>query len=178
MNSRKILLGLITLSTLYSCSTRKISESELLKINGIYEANNIGNTIENAHHYNFISLLHRRLFKDTLVGKPIFNYRFKIIMLDSKHLEISIINEVNKVISKRKYGFRRREDFIILKNKNTHFLLIPYLAGALDLTKLKIKSNKDGNLNIKISEHRSGGAFMIPMGWSDTKSTENYKRVE
>lgn len=178
MEIRKILFVLFTISIFYSCSTSKISESEILKINGIYEANNIGNNLENAHHYNFISLLNRKLIKDTLWEKPIFHYNFKIEILDKKHLEIIVINELNKVISKKKYSYKKKEDNIILKNKNTQLLLIPYLAGALDVTKLKIKSNEDGNLNIEISEHRSGGVFMIPMGWSNTKKTENYKRIE
>ncbi|GGC95253.1 hypothetical protein GCM10011508_23090 [Flavobacterium lutivivi] len=178
MKIRKILFVLITISIFYSCSTSKISESEISKINGIYEANNIGNDEENAKHYNFISLLNRKLIKDTLWGKPLFNYKFKIEVVDKKHIEIAIINELDKIIAKRIYRFRKEEENIILKNKNTQISFIPYLAGALDVRKLRIKSNKDKNLNVEIIEHRSGGILMIPMGWSNIKKTENYKRIE
>ncbi len=178
MEIRKILFGLIVFSIFYSCSTNKISESEISKINGIYEANNTGNNEEYAKHYNFISLINRKLIKDTLWQKPIFHYKFKIEVLDKKYMEISVVNELNKVINKKKYNYKRKEDYLLLKNKNTQLLLIPYLAGALDVTKLKIKSNEDRNLNIQINEHRSGGLFMIPMSWSNNTKTENYKRIE
>jgi hypothetical protein len=125
-----------------------------------------------------VSLINRKLIKDTLRDKPIFEYKFKLEILDKKHLEISVINESNNVINKKKYKYKRKEEWIILKNKNTQTILIPYLAGALDVTKLKIKCDEDKNLKIIIDQHRSGGVFMIPMGWSNTERTEKYKRVE
>lgn len=178
MEIRKILLSLITISLLCSCSTSKISGSEISKINGVYSGNTIENNEVNFSHYNFVSLLNRKLIKDTLWGKPIFYYNFKLEILDKKHIGISVINETNNVINKKKYKYRREEETIILKNKNTQFLLIPYLAGALDVTKLRIKCDEDRNLNIVVNQHRSGGAFMIPMGWSNTEIIKKYKRIE
>lgn len=178
MEIRKILLSLITISLFCSCSTSKISPSEISKINGVYSGNTIENNEVNFSHYNFVSLLNRKLIKDTLWGKPIFYYKFKLEILDKKHIEISVINETNNVITKKKYNYRREEETIILKNKNTQLLLIPYLAGALDVTKLRIKCDEDRNLNIVINQHRSGGAFMIPMGWSNTEIIKKYKRIE
>ncbi|WP_162128252.1 hypothetical protein [Flavobacterium phycosphaerae] len=178
MEIRKKIFALAVLSIFYSCSTSKISDSEVVKCNGIYEANNVGNEAENAKHYNFISLLNRKLIKDTLWEKPIFYYKFKIEVTDKKHIEITIINELDKIVAKRRYNFRKKEEHIILKNKNTQTSFIPYLAGALDIRKLRIKSNENKSLNVEITEHRSGGVFMIPMGWSNTKKTEKYKRVE
>jgi len=178
MKIRKSLFSVIIISSLWSCSISKISESEILKINGIYNANTIGNNEPNFSHYNFVSLINRKLIKDTLTDKPIAEYKFKLEILDKKHLEISIINDSNNIINKKKYKYRRKEEFIILKNKNTQAILIPYLAGALDVTKLKIKCDEDRNLNIVVYQHRSGGVFMIPMGWSNTEKTEKYRRVE
>ena len=34
------------------------------------------------------------------------------------------------------------------------------------------------NLTVLISQHRSGGAFLIPMGWSNEKKIETFKRIE
>lgn len=178
MKIRKNIFSVIIILSFWSCSTSKISESEISKINGIYNANTIGNNEAKFSRYNFVSLINRKLIKDTLRDKPIFEYKFKLEILDKKHLEISIINESNNIINKKKYKYKRKEEWIILKNKNTQTILIPYLAGALDITKLKIKCDEDRNLNIIIDQHRSGGAFMIPMGWSNTLRTEKYKRIE
>ena len=66
----------------YSCSTSKISESEISKINGTFEANSSdGNT-----HNNLVSLLNRKLLKDTLVDKPINMYKLKLKIIDKKHI--------------------------------------------------------------------------------------------
>ena len=45
----------------------------------------------------------------------------------------------------------------------------------LDLFWLK---NEDEDLNVTINEHRSGGVFMIPMGWSNFETVGIYKRIE
>ena len=161
-----------------SCSTSKISDSEISKINGTYSANTIGNKDVNFNHYNFVSLINRKLLKDTLRDKPIYDYKFTLEILDKKHLDISVLNKYNHIINKKTYKYRRKEESILLKNKNTKTILIPYLAGALDVTKLKLKCDEDRNLNIVINQHRSGGVFMIPMGWSNIERTEKYKRVQ
>lgn len=178
MKIRQILFALLIISSLWSCSTSKISVDEISKINGIYNANTIGNNEPKFGHYNFVSLINRKLIKDTLIDKPIFEYKFKLEILDKKRLEISIINESNKIVNKKKYRFRKKEESIILKNKNTRPILIPYLVGALDVTKLKIKCDEDKNLNVVINEHRSGGVFLILMGISNSERTEKYKRVD
>ena len=67
---------------------------------------------------------------------------------------------------------------IILKNKNVKTILIPYLIGALDVYKLGLKNNENGDLEVMINEHRSGGLFLIPMGWTEEISYEKYKKIE
>lgn len=175
---KNIFYTLILISVFYSCSSSKMIDKKEFKIDGIYNANPISNKIQNFNHYNFISLLNRKLLKDTLKEKPIFNYKFKIEILDKKHLKISVLNEVNKVVKTNRYKFKVKEDYLILKNKNVKPILIPYLAGALDITKLKINSDENKNLNVIINNHRSGGVFLIPMGWSNDKRIEKYQRVE
>jgi hypothetical protein len=178
MKMHNRLFYFIFIGLFYSCSTSKINDTALNQINGTYKANTIGNAEPNFSHYNFVSLLNRKLIKDTLRNKPIFNYQFEIRIEDKKHLEISIINENNKIVSTKKYRFKRKEENIILKNKNTKPILIPYLAGALDVTKLRIKTDENRNLLVLINQHRSGGAFLIPMGWSNTETSEKYERLK
>ena len=174
MKIRKIIFCLITISIFYSCSTSKISESEISKINGTFEANSSdGNT-----HNNLVSLLNRKLLTDTLVDKPINMYKLELKIIDKKHIEISTISEENKILNKKTYKFKKKNEYIILKNQNTKPILIPYVAGALDVTKLKFKTDKNKNLTVLISHHRSGGAFLIPMGWSNEKKIETFKRIE
>ncbi len=174
MKIRKILFCLFTISMFYSCSTSKISESEISKINGTFEANSSdGNT-----HYNLVSLLNRKLLKDTLDDKPINMYKLKLKIIDKKHIEISTISEENEILNKKAYKFIKKNEYIILKNQNTKPILIPYVAGALDVTKLKLKTDENRNLTVLISQHRSGGAFLIPMGWSNEKKIETFKRIE
>jgi len=36
----------------------------------------------------------------------------------------------------------------------------------------------DEYLNVTINEHRLGGVFMIPMGWSNFETVGIYKRIE
>ena len=91
---------------------------------------------------------------------------------------INKINEEDKIVNSREYKFRRKSDYIILKNKNVKTILIPYLIGALDVYKLGLKNNENGDLEVIINEHRSGGLFFIPMGWTEEISYEKYKRIE
>lgn len=83
MKIRKILFCLFTISMFYSCSTSKISESEISKINGTFEANSSNSNI----HYNLVSLLNRKLLKDTLYDKPINMYKLKLKIIDKNILK-------------------------------------------------------------------------------------------
>lgn len=168
---------IITLSFFCSCAAGKISDREIEKLNGHYDANTLGHNEEHVDQHNFVFLLNRKLLKDTLRDRPLNNYSFKLKVVDKKHIQISVINESGSV-STNIYKFRRKEDCIVLKNKNIGPILVPYLAGALDVTKLKLKSGDDKNLNITINEHRSGGVFMIPMGWSNFETLGKYNRIE
>ena len=141
MKIRKIIFCLITISIFYSCSTSKISESEISKINGTFEANSSdGNT-----HNNLVSLLNRKLLKDTLVDKPINMYKLELKIIDKKHIEISTISEENKILNKKTYKFKKKNEYIILKNQNTKPILILYVADTLNVTKMKLKTDEKKN---------------------------------
>jgi len=98
--------------------------------------------------------------------------------LSNKHIRITVIDENNQILNSKIYKYKRKSESIILKNKNIKPLIIPYLAGALDITRLNIKSDDYKNLFVMIYQHRSGGAFLIPMGWSNTNTIEKYKRIK
>ena len=119
-----------------------------------------------------------KLYNNFLFIKLILNFKFEIKVKNKNHLIINKINEEDKIVNSREYKFRRKSDYIILKNKNVKTILIPYLIGALDVYKLGLKNNENGDLEVIINEHRSGGLFFIPMGWTEEISYEKYKRIE
>ena len=169
-----LLFTVIIFGIFCSCSTNKITSDEVLNLDGIYNAK----TLDNGLNYNFISLLNRELIRDTLREKPISDYKFELKKIDGKHIQIKVINENNKVVNSKTYKFKTKEKSIVLKNKNTKSFIVPYLAGVLDITKLDLKSDENRNLYVEVYKHRSGGVFLIPMGWSSTKTTENYERIK
>jgi hypothetical protein len=174
----KNLFILIILITLCSCSTNKMSNNDLYKIDGIYNANIIADENIGAYNNNFIMLINRKLLWDTIKEQPIFEYKFELRVLDKKHLQIDILDKKEKVLDRRKYSYKKKQEFIHLKNQNTKPILIPYVAGALDVTKLKLRPDQNGNLNVTIGNHRSGGAFLIPMGWSNTTTVAKFRRIK
>lgn len=175
MKMFKILFVLITLEMFCSCSTSKITNDEISKINGVYNANTID---DNYFQYNFISLLNRKFIKDTLQQKPINDYKFELENLGNNHIQITVINEKNKILNRKNYKYKKKAKSIILKNKNVKPLAIPYLFGALDITKLALKPDENRNLFIEIYKHHSGGIFLIPMSWSSKKLVEKYQRIK
>ncbi|WP_131725376.1 hypothetical protein [Chryseobacterium sp. Leaf180] len=168
------LFGLSLLLNFYSCTMPRKAKNEVLNINGIFEAKCLNGSLR----YNLVSLLNRKLIRDTLQGKPIDKYKIKLEMVDRWHVAISTIDEFDKILHKKTYKFKQKKNILILKNQNTKALLVPYLAGALDITKLKLNIDKSGNLNVLIYEHRSGGLFFIPMGWSTTSRSAEFRRAE
>jgi hypothetical protein len=168
------LFGLSLLLNFYSCTMTQNAKNEVLNINGIFEAKCLNSSLR----YNLVSLLNRKLIRDTLQGKPIDKYKIKLEMVDRWHVAISTIDEFDKTLHKKTYKFKQKKNILILKNQNTKALLVPYLAGALDITKLKLNIDKSGNLNVLIYEHRSGGLFFIPMGWSTTSRSAEFRRAE
>ena len=173
---RKISGYLIFVVFLFSCSSTKIADSKIQKLNGKYDANSIQSSTN--RNENFIKLLNRQLIRDSLNYEILPYFKFELKVKNKNHLIINKINGENKIVNLREYKFRRKSDYIILKNKNVKTILIPYLIGALDVYKLGLKNNENGDLEVMINEHRSGGLFLIPMGWTEEISYEKYKKIE
>jgi hypothetical protein len=170
-----ILIYLIFSISLISCSSEKNISYKIAELNGKYAAHSIESSTN--HNYNFMALLNRQLIKDTLNYEAIANYKFEIQIIDNSHLRINKINGEDKIFNSKIYRYKRKSEFIILKNKNVKTILIPYLIGALDVCKLGLKNDENGNLEVIINEHRSGGLFLIPMGWTEQISNEKYRKI-
>lgn len=171
-----IFLYLIFSIFLFSCSSEKKISYKIAELNGKYLAHSIESSTN--YNHNFMALLNRQLIKDTLDYEEIANYKFEIQIIDNNHLRINKINGEDKIFNTKVYRYKRKSDFIILKNKNVKTILIPYLIGALDVYKLGLKNDENGNLEVIINEHRSGGVFLIPMGWTEQISNEKYRKIK
>ena len=67
----------------------------------------------------------------------------------------------------------------LLKNQNSKPLLIPYIAGAIDIRKLYLSLDESNNLNINLIEKRSGAILLV--GFLDWKTKQNkfiYNRIK
>lgn len=109
---------------------------------------------------NFLTEIDRKLLKDTLKLDSNSTYRFDLDIINDKQAKISYI-ENGKTIRVRNIRVKLKKDgYLYLKNKNVGFVIIPYLAGAIDIKKTRMTKTTNGNLIFDVVNHRSG-AFMI-----------------
>ena len=155
---RKISSYLIFVVFLFSCSSAKIADSEIQKLNGKYDANSIQSSTN--RNENFIKLLNRQLIRDSLNYEVLPYFKFEIKVKNKNHLIINKINEEDKIVNSREYKFRRKSDYIILKNKNVKIFLDLKLKDIPNTVYKAIKSLKDVNPDY-LTIHASGGLEMM-----------------
>ena len=177
---KHFLLLLVFSFSFFSCKTleeKKFGIEKVSTINGVYLANGL-DTIQPADYSNFVKLLNRKIIKDTLYEKPIRKYTFEIVVINTKVLKVKLFDEKNKFLIAENYKYKLKSDnFLLLKNKNIKCSFIPYLLGTIDINKVRLKSDFDGNLRAKIYKHRSGGILMIPLGMTTTEKEMIYKKL-
>ena len=90
---RKISGYLIFVVFLFSCSSTKIADSEIQKLNGKYDANSIQSSTN--RNENFIKLLNRQLIRDSLNYEILPYFKFELKVKNKNHLIINKINGEN-----------------------------------------------------------------------------------
>lgn len=128
---------------------------------------------------NFFSEIDRKMLKDTIKLDSTKTYHAQLEVISPKSLKINYV-ENDKVIRSRTIKTRLKKDgYLYLKNKNIAFLLVPYIAGALDFKKSRLTRSPEGDLFLDIVNHRSGAfmiiAFLDGRTW---KYRDEYKRTK
>lgn len=163
-----------------------LNERNLSELDGIYEIRQVDyDTVFKKFNRqmwtgnNFLKEIDRKLIKDTLHLDSLKNYKFGLKVLNKKKVRISYI-ENDTIFRERTLKAKLKKDgFLYLKNKNTGFILVPYIAGAIDIKRTRFGKSEDGNLIFDYSNHRSG-AFLI-IGFLDGRTLKNrleYKRIK
>ena len=191
---RNLFYYLITFLLLQGCASfdkdltnpYPLNESNLSELDGVYDIKQID--YDTAFKKfdrqmwtgnNFLPEIDRKLIKDTLHLDSLKNYKFGLKVLNKKRVRISYI-ENDTVFRERTLNAKLKKDgFLYLKNKNTGFLLVPYIAGAIDIKRTRLSKSENENLILDYSNHRSG-AFLI-LAFLDGRTWKNrleYKRIE
>ena len=144
-------------------NTNRVTLNTLEGLNGKYSINALNEDSKVKKYWmynNFLNELDRKLLIDTFHIDSNKTYKVKLEVLNKHELKIDYL-ENDKSIRERILKIRLRKDgYLYLKNKNIGFILVPYLAGALDIKKTRLSTTVDGDLIFDVVNHRSG-AFMI-----------------
>lgn len=73
----------------------------------------------------------------------------------------------------------KKDGFLYLKNKNIQPLLIPYIAGAIDINKIRFGLDTNNNLILDVANHTSGAFLFIAfLDGRTNKYRLIYKRID
>ncbi|TCC86613.1 hypothetical protein EZ428_23165 [Pedobacter frigiditerrae] len=140
-----------------------LTKSNVVSLNGKYSIN-ASNEEEKTRKYwmynNFLQELDRKLLADTFKIDSAKTYAVRLEVLANDKLKIDYI-ENGETIRERILNAKLKKDgYLYLKNKNVGLVLVPYVAGAIDIKKTRLSKTEDGELIFDVANHRSG-AFMI-----------------
>lgn len=158
----------------------QLTKSNITKLNGVFKNEVLLNLFdEDLDERTFLKEIDRKLIKDTLVFTKSWDYKFRLQVLNSRQTQIQYI-ENNKIIRTRIIRSKIGKDgFLYLKNKNTKFLMLPYIFGALDVKKVRLSINKDKDLVLEAVQHRSGAALLIVfLSFNNFHYIKTFKRLE
>ncbi|MGL5234662.1 MAG: hypothetical protein ACRC8Z_07905 [Empedobacter falsenii] len=72
-----------------------------------------------------------------------------------------------------------KDGFLYLKNKNFQPLLIPYIAGAIDINKIRFGLDTNNNLILDVANHTSGAILLIAfLDGRTNKYRLTYERID
>lgn len=159
---------------LESCATFKpnsemkyLSETTLKEISGIYDGKSL--------MYN----LDRNLLRNTLIldNSKLYTVELNLISeneLEAKYFEDGILFE--KKIFKVVY---KNDGYLYLDNKNFKIVLIPYIFGRIDIQRVRISLDKNGDLIFEVSHFSSGaGLLIIELHMKTDRNKYIYKRIK
>ncbi len=156
----------------YGCLSFKEVDSQknnlditnIKKLNGNYEIVQISNDSiykKQRIYSNLFQQLDRKLIKDTLHIDSLKTYSLKIDILNEKKMKLLYL-ENDTIFRERVIKTKLKKDgFLYLKNKNIQPLLIPYIAGAIDINKIRFGLDTNNNLILDVAHHSSGAFLLI-----------------
>jgi len=130
------------------------------------------------NYNNFITEIDRKLIRDTLNLDTLKTYAFDLKILSPKRIKIDYI-ENGKIIKKRILKTKlKRDGYLYLRNKNTQFMLVPFLAGAIDIKRTRLTKSDAENLIFDVANYRYGAALIIIGDTRTWKYRQEYKRMK
>lgn len=159
-----------------------LTESNFAEFNGVFSNEvllNIFDEDQDIDKESFLKEIDRKLIKDTLVFDKEWDYKFKLQVINSRQTEIQYI-ENDKIIRRRIIKSEIGKDgFLYLKNKNTKFIMLPHVFGAIDVKKVRLSINGGKDLVLEVVQHRSGAMLLIVFrSYNNFHSIKTYKRLE
>ncbi|MEQ1800173.1 MAG: hypothetical protein ABL872_19610 [Lacibacter sp.] len=159
-----------------------LSEQVIKSLNGIYqvrdkESDSVKSNVFWAYN-DFFNEIDRKLIKDTAAFDTLSTKKFKLEILNKKRLQINYIKNEN-IVRTRIIKVRLEADgYLYLKNKNVGFILIPFLAGAIDVKQTRMTLNGEGDLLFDVANYRGGAFFFfIFLSWQNSSYRKTYARV-
>lgn len=145
-----------------------MTKSNLSDLNGVYSIVQVGYDSINKKYnrstwvyQNFLKEIDRNLLKDTLQLDSLKYYDFELKVLNESELKIKYL-ENDQVFRERTLKTKLKKDgYLYLKNKNIGFVLVPYIAGAIDVKKGRLGLTDNGTLLFDYAHHRSGALMII-----------------
>lgn len=193
MKFSKTILLVMVFFTLVSCSTfqknlenpTKLTKENVAQLDGMYtvvptEKDTINTNGPSAifRYGNLISELDRKLLKDTLRFDSTKKYTAQLKVQSPKLLQIKYFED-GKVYRTRNIKTRITNDgYLLLKNKNIGFVLVPFICGAIDINRTRITVDKEGDLLFDVANTRAGAALLIVFADGRTQKYRNsYGRI-
>ncbi|MGV0923991.1 hypothetical protein [Empedobacter tilapiae] len=156
--------------------------TNIKKLNGNYQIIQINNDSiykKQRVYSNLFQQLDRKLIKDTLHIDSLKTYSLKIDILSKKKMKLLYL-ENGTLFRERVIKTKLKKDgFLYLKNKNFQPLLIPYIAGAIDINKIRFGLDTNNNLILDVANHTSGAILLIAfLDGRTNKYRLTYERID
>jgi len=109
---------------------------------------------------NFLSEIDRKVIFNVPKLDSTKTYFFNLEVLNDNKINM-IFFENEQIIRNKTLSYKLENDgYLYLKNKNIRPILIPYIAGSIDINKTRLTLDENSNLIFDSTNYRSG-AFAI-----------------
>lgn len=170
---------------LYTKGTLNSSNTE--SINGEYASQPILAVMTKFHPFpmdkhidsSLLLSLDRSLNTNNIDYGILNHYTFSIQVFDNKRVSIKCL-QGGRCLKTYDLEVQLKSDgFLYLKNRNVRPILIPFICGAIDVTKLRFSRDSEGDLIVDKTNHRSGAFLFIAFfSVSNTESRCIYKKIK
>ena len=127
---------------------------------------------------NFLTEIDRKLIEDTLKIDSLKTYSFELKIVSPKKIRIGYL-ENGDIIRERVLRYNLKKDgYLYLKNKNLQLMLVPFIAGAIDIKKTRLTKSENGNLIFDVANFRYGAALVIVGDAKTWKYRQEFKVIE